>query len=78
MKMPLHFGQVTLNIMSLIIILTCTKFFTDGLQPYDGTTITVIDTVAQPLAVVIYVLAVAGILFSLVCCIFNFMYRKTR
>ena len=38
----------------------------------------IIDTVETPLAVVIDLLAVAGILFALGCLAFNFVYRKTR
>ena len=38
----------------------------------------IIDTVETPLAVVIDLLAIAGILFALGCLAFNFVYRKTR
>ena len=50
----------------------------DKLVPYDGVPNTMIDEVETPLAVVIDLLALAGILFALGCLAFNFVYRKTR
>ena len=47
-------------------------------MPYDGVPNPETDKVAVPLAVVVYLLAVAGIVFALVCFAFNFAFRKTR
>ncbi len=49
----------------------------DGI-PYDGKLVSVIVTVSTPLAVVYYLFATAGIILTLVCCVFNYAYRKTK
>ncbi|XP_064388320.1 gamma-aminobutyric acid type B receptor subunit 2-like [Halichondria panicea] len=49
----------------------------DGI-PYDGKLVSVIVTVSTPLAVVYYLFATAGIISTLVCCVFNYAYRKTK
>ena len=50
----------------------------DDLVPYDGVPIEKVVTVQVGLVVVVYILATAGILFALVCIIFNAVYRKTK
>ena len=47
-------------------------------MPYDGMPIRVIDTAMAPITVIIDLLAVAGIVFAIVCAIFNFAFRKKR
>ena len=66
-------------INNMMYICTCVILFpADKLVPYDGVPNTIIDTVGTPLAVVIDLLALAGILFALGCLAFNFVYRKSR
>ena len=50
----------------------------DGQKPYDGVPEKVVDTVARPLIAVIVFLAMAGVVFALVCLSFNIACRKTR
>ena len=50
----------------------------DKLVPYDGVPRTVIDNVATPLVVVVFLLATAGIVFAVGCLIFNFTFRETK
>ena len=58
-----------------IIIMHCT---TDGLIPYDGMPVVQIDTVPIPLVVIIFLLAAAGIIFTIICLIFNIVFSKKR
>ncbi len=50
--------------------------YPDGLIPYDGVPIEEIVTVAVPLTVIYSAFASAGIIFAVVCLIFNFIFRK--
>ena len=49
----------------------------DGI-PNDGIPIEEVVTVAVPLTVVYVILATAGLLFTVVCLAFNFIFRKRR
>ena len=49
----------------------------DGI-PSDGIPIEEVVTVAVPLTVVYVILATAGLLFTVVCLAFNFIFRKRR
>lgn len=50
----------------------------DGLVPYDGVPGEEYVTVAIPVTVVYILLSVAGIIFAVLCLIFNFVYRNKR
>ena len=50
---------------------------TDGVPP-DGTPQKTIHTFQLGLVIVYYLLAVAGIVFTVVCLLFNFAFRKRR
>ena len=50
---------------------------TDGI-PNDGIPIEEVVTVAVPLTVVYVILATAGLLFTVVCLVFNFAFRERR
>ena len=52
-------------------------FFTDGIPP-DGRPHAVISTYNVALVVVFYVLALAGIVFAIVCLLFNWIFRKSK
>ena len=52
------------------------SYATDGVPP-DGTPQKTIHTFQLGLVIVYYLLAVAGIVFSVVCLLFNFAFRKT-
>ena len=52
-------------------------FFTDGQIPYDGVPVVVIDTVHIGIIIFFGVLIAGGIIFSVICLIFNFYYRNT-
>ena len=56
----------------------CYTMTADKLLPYDGVPRTVIDNVATPLVVVVFLLATAGIIFAVGCLIFNFTFRETK
>ena len=47
-------------------------------MPYDGVAMTTIDTVAKPVTIFVHFMAVAGMVFAIVCGIFNFVFRKKR
>ncbi len=49
-----------------------------GGVPYDGRIVTVLVTVSVPLTIVYYLLATAGIVMTIACCVFNFTFRKTK
>ena len=51
--------------------------FVDGVPP-DGTPVTVTQSYHTALVVVYYILAVCGIMVSLVFLIFNIIYRNTK
>ena len=48
------------------------------LVPYDGVPTIEYVTVAIPVTVVYVLLSVAGIIFAILCLIFNFVYRNKR
>ena len=50
----------------------------DGLVPYDGVPTEEYVTVGVPVTVVYILLSVIGIIFAVLCLIFNFMYRNKR
>ena len=50
----------------------------DELVPYDGVPTTVLDIVATPLVVVVFLLSAAGIMFAFGCFVFNFKFREKR
>ncbi len=52
--------------------------YPDGLVPYDGVPIEEIETVAVPLTVIYTLLATAGIIFAIVCLVFNFVFRQRK
>ncbi len=58
-----------------IIVCLC---YPDGLVPYDGVPIEEIETVAMSLTVIYCLLATAGIVFAIVCLVFNFVFRKRK
>ena len=49
-----------------------------GLVPYDGITDKVLVTVALPVTLIFVVLASAGIIFAILCLVFNFVFRNKR
>lgn len=50
----------------------------DGLIPYDGVPIEMTETVELPLTVLYSLLATAGIIFAIICLVFNFHFRKQK
>ncbi len=50
----------------------------DGLVPYDGVPDEEYVAVGIPVTVVYIFLSVAGIIFAVLCLIFNFVYRNKR
>ena len=52
--------------------------YADGLVPYDGVPIEETTTVALPVTVSYILLATAGIVFTVVCLTFNFMFRNQQ
>ena len=50
----------------------------DELVPYDGVPMKKIDTVPISLVVIIFLLAAAGIVFTIICLIFNFVFSNKR
>lgn len=50
----------------------------DGLVPYDGVPTEEYVTVGVPVTVVYILLSVIGIIFAVLCLIFNFVYRNKR
>lgn len=50
----------------------------DGLVPYDGVPEEEYVTVGIPVTVVFILLSVAGIIFAVLCLIFNFVFRNKR
>ena len=50
----------------------------DGLVPYDGVPNDEYVTVGVPVTVVYILLSVIGIIFAVLCLIFNFVYRNKR
>ena len=50
----------------------------DGLVPYDGVPDEEYITVGVPVTVVYIILSVIGIIFAVLCLIFNFVYRNKR
>ena len=52
-------------------------FFADGFPP-DGTPMTVVQGPHKALVVVYYILAVCGIIGSIIFLILNFLYRNTK
>ena len=58
---------------SKLKIITCT----DGVPP-DGTPQKVVHTFQLGLVVVFYFLAAVGMIFSVVCLLFNFVFRSRR
>ncbi len=50
----------------------------DGEIPYDGVPVEEIETVAVPLTVIYSFLSIAGIIFAIVCLIFNFVLRNKK
>ena len=61
-------------LLSRLIHLFC---ITGGV-PYDGKPIEVIETVDISLTVIFIVLSVAGIIFTIACLIFNFVFRDKK
>ena len=53
-------------------------FIADGIVPYDGVPIEVEVHASLALAVVIYILAAAGVVFAIVCLVFNFAFRQRK
>jgi gamma-aminobutyric acid type B receptor len=51
---------------------------TGGLVPYDGIPTKEFVAIAIPVTVIFVFLASAGIIFAIVCLIFNFIYRKKK
>ena len=51
---------------------------TDELVPYDGMPMEQIDTVPISLVVIIFLLAAAGITFTVICLVFNFVFSNKR
>ena len=64
--------------MSAISLLHIMLLILDGLVPYDGVPGEKYVTVAIPVTVVYILLSVAGIIFAVLCLIFNFVYRNKR
>ena len=54
------------------------KYHAGGLVPYDGVPTNKYVTVAIPVTIVYILLSVAGIIFAILCLIFNFVYRNKR
>ena len=52
-------------------------FYTDGIPP-DGTPIHITHTYKTEVTVVFYILALCGVVFSVVCFAFNFIFRKKK
>ena len=50
----------------------------DGLVPYDGVPTKEYVAVAIPVTVIYIFLATAGIIFAVLCLIFNFVFRNKR
>ena len=50
----------------------------DGLIPYDGVPAKEYVTIAVPVTAIFIFLALVGIVFAIVCLVFNFMFRKKR
>ena len=61
-----------------IVTMIHTCINSGGLIPYDGIPTKEYVAVAIPLAVIYIFLAIAGIIFAIVCLVFNFVYRKKR
>ena len=53
-------------------------YHTEGLVPYDGVPGEEYVTVGIPVTVVYILLSVVGIIFAVLCLIFNFVYRNKR
>ena len=49
--------------------------FTDGISP-DGKPEIVLNSILPPIAIIVDLLAFIGILFAIVCLIFNIIFRK--
>ena len=54
------------------------KVLIDELVPYDGVPMEQIDTVPISLVVIVFLLVAAGITFTIVCLIFNFVFSNKR
>ena len=52
--------------------------FSDGLIPFDGMPTVMLVHTHLALAVVIYILAAAGVVFAIVCLVFNFAFRQRK
>ena len=50
----------------------------DGVIPYDGIPIKEFVAVAIPVTVIYVVLASTGIIFAMICLVFNYMYRNKK
>ena len=62
---------------SVLVELDC-AVFADGTIPYDGVPDEVEVHTSLALAVVIYILAAAGVVFAIVCLVFNFAFRQRK
>ena len=50
---------------------------TDGVPP-DGTPVKIINTFMKELVVIFDVIAIAGIVFAVICLLFNVIFRKRK
>lgn len=46
--------------------------------PYDGSVVIQTVTISIPLAIVFNVIATLGLIFTLICCVFNFAFRRKK
>ena len=66
------FHHAVLHGFNLVIL-----YFTDGTPP-DGLPCIDISTYSVALVVVFYALTLAGIVFAIVCLLFNWIFRKSK
>ena len=78
MKAKKNSGQVKNNSHLHVTIITLLITISGNVVPYDGMPNRVVDTALTPVTVIIDLLAVVGIVFAVVCGIFNFVFRNKR
>ena len=67
-----------IDILCNNFMIICEYCILDGVIPYDGIPIKEFVAVAIPVTVIYVVLASTGIIFAMICLVFNYMYRNKK